>query len=108
MAALTRRPPAVGPRAGDGARGGRGGGWGRRLGWAGLLVTVLALCGCYSSNRLLLDPEAAVRPLDEGVYEREDAEHERVRLTREPDGWYGVERVEANGAIGETRRTLFN
>jgi hypothetical protein len=73
-----------------------------------LLFAAVALSACYASNRLLLDPDAAAHPLDDGVYERSDAEHQRIRLSRTPDGWYSVEDVNANGTIGQTRRALFN
>jgi len=73
-----------------------------------LCFTALALSACYASNRLLLDPDAAVRPLEDGVYERADAEHQRIRITRDPDGWYSVEDFNANGTIGQTHRALFN
>jgi hypothetical protein len=71
------------------------------------MVAALTLAGCYTSGRLLLDPDDAVRPFDDGVYERADASHDAYRLTREPDGWYGVEQVNANGTLGQTHRVLF-
>jgi hypothetical protein len=68
----------------------------------------LALCACYASNALLLDTDAAAHPLADGVYERADAQHERLQLTREADGWYDVEDFNPNGTIGETRKVLLN
>jgi hypothetical protein len=73
-----------------------------------LVLAALTLGACYASNRLLLDTDAAAHPLEDGVYERADAEHERIRLSRDPDGWYDVEQFNPNGTIGETRRVLFN
>jgi hypothetical protein len=72
------------------------------------VLAALALSACYASNTLLLDPDAAAHPLADGVYERADAEHERIQLTREADGWYDVEQFNANGTIGETRKVLLN
>jgi hypothetical protein len=71
-----------------------------------LCLAALALGACYASNMLLLDPEAAAHPLDDGVYERDSGD--RWRVTLDPDGWYRVEQFNANGTIGETRRVLFN
>lgn len=73
-----------------------------------LAVAALALSGCYVSDRLLLDPTAAAHPLDDGVYVRDGDESDKIRITQEPDGWYGVETYNDNGTIGETRRVLAN
>ncbi len=72
-----------------------------------LALAALMLAGCYISNRLLLDPEAAAHPLDDGVYARADGS-DRWRVSRALDGWYAVEHYNMNGTIGETRRVLFN
>jgi hypothetical protein len=73
-----------------------------------MALSVVPLAGCYTSNGLLLDADAAVRPLADGLYERADAEHERIQVSRQPDGWYVVEPFNPNGTIGETRKVLFN
>jgi hypothetical protein len=73
-----------------------------------ILLAALTLAACYASNILLLDPDAAVHPLDDGVYQRDDADHERLQVSRDPDGWYRVEQFNANGTIGDTKRVLFN
>lgn len=73
-----------------------------------LAVAAIVLSGCYTSTELLLDPDAAAHPLADGVYERTDADHERFRITLEPDGWYDAEDFDANGAIGETHKVLLN
>jgi hypothetical protein len=73
-----------------------------------LIAAALALSACYASHRLLLDADAAAHPLDDGVYERDGEDHERLRLTRDPDGWYRVEAFNPNGMIGQTRRVLLN
>jgi hypothetical protein len=72
----------------------------------------IALCGlllaaCYASPSLLLDADAAVQPLLDGVYLRDGDPADRFQLTETADGWYRVERFNANGTIGETHRALF-
>jgi hypothetical protein len=78
------------------------------LGAALGLIAALALAACYTSNALLLDPDAAVHPLADGVYERADASHERYRISLTPDGWYDVEDFNPNGTIGLTHKVVFN
>jgi hypothetical protein len=75
---------------------------------AALAAAALTLCGCYASDRLLLDPEQAVHPLDDGVYVRDGDPTDRFRLTLEPDGWYEAEDFDPNGAIGATHHVLLN
>jgi hypothetical protein len=72
------------------------------------LLAALALSACYASHGLLLDPDAAAHPLDDGVYERAGDEPDRWRVERDPDGWYRIEQFNPNGTIGQTRRVLFN
>jgi hypothetical protein len=67
----------------------------------------LALAACYASPGLLLDADAAVQPLLDGVYARDGDPADRFQLTESADGWYRVERFNANGTIGETHRALF-
>ncbi len=73
-----------------------------------LLIAAVSLGACYASRGLLLDPDAAVHPLDDGVYQRDGGDHERLRIDRDPDGWHRVEQFNPDGTIGETRRVLFN
>jgi hypothetical protein len=72
-----------------------------------LALLTLALCACYASPGLLLDADAAVQPLLDGVYARDGDPADRFQLTETADGWYRVERFNANGTIGETHRALF-
>ena len=86
----------------------------------GLVLALTAVClgGCYASDSLLLDADAAVHPLEDGVYMRDgDAKGGAApnpgegggwRLTLDADGWYEVERLAANGAAGQTGRVLLN
>ena len=76
-------------------------------------LILLALCGlllsgCFASSGLLLDADAAVHPLADGVYVRDGDPDDRVRLSVQADGWYLAERFNENGTIGETQRALFN
>ena len=73
------------------------------------LLALLSLClaGCYASPGLLLDSDEAVQPLLDGVYVRDDDPADRFQLTETADGWYRIERYNANGTIGETHRALF-
>jgi hypothetical protein len=73
-----------------------------------IALAAVALAACYASNRLLLDPDAAAHPVDDGIYVRDGDPTDRFRLTLEPDGWYDVEQFDPNGAIGETKRILVN
>ncbi len=73
-----------------------------------LLFAALLLSACYASDRLLLDPDAAVQPLADGLYARQDGDPARFQLTREPDGWYRAEAVEPGGLLGESHRLLVN
>jgi hypothetical protein len=73
-----------------------------------LVAAAVALGACYVSHRLLLDPDAAVHPLEDGVYERDGGDHTRWRVGFDPDGWYRVETFNPDGTIGQTRRALFN
>ena len=66
----------------------------------------LALAGCYASSGLLLDADAAVQPLIDGVYVRDGDPTDRFQLTQIAGGGYRVERFNANGTIGETHRIL--
>ena len=68
----------------------------------------MALTACYASPALLLDPDEAAHPLDEGVYERGDGDHARFRVILGSDGWYQVEPIEAGGLIGQSHRVLLN
>jgi hypothetical protein len=70
-------------------------------------IAALSLAACYTSGHLLLDPDEAAHPFEDGTYERADDSHAGYHLSREPDGWYGVEEVNANGTLGQTRRVLF-
>lgn len=71
-----------------------------------ILFAALLLSACYDSDQLLLDPDAAVRPLADGLYVRQGGDKARFQLTQEPDGWYRVEAVEADGLLGESHRVL--
>ena len=79
--------------------------------WKAIAVAIgfcgLALCACYASPGLLLDADAAVQPLLDGVYARDGDPADRFQLSETADGWYRVERFNANGTIGETHRALF-
>ncbi|MDR3512419.1 MAG: hypothetical protein P4L73_12350 [Caulobacteraceae bacterium] len=71
-------------------------------------LAALTLGGCYISKVLLLDSDTAAHPLADGIYERDGGDHDRFRIGLDPDGWYRVEKIDAGGAIGQTRRALFN
>lgn len=73
---------------------------------AALIAAALSLCGCYASNRLLLNPDEAVHPLDDGVYVRDGDPTQKFRLQLRPDGWYDVDDYDPNGMIGATHRVL--
>ena len=62
-----------------------------------IAVAATALVACYASNRLLLDPDAAVDPVDDGTYVRDGDDTDRFRLTLAPDGWYGSSRSTPTG-----------
>lgn len=72
-----------------------------------LAAATLTLAACYASPALLLDPDAAVHPIEDGVYQR-DGDDTRYRVSLGSDGWYRIEEVEAAGLIGETHRVLLN
>ena len=76
-------------------------------------LLILAVCGlllsaCYSSSGLLLDADAAVHPLPDGVYARIGGSDDRWKVSLQADGWYLVEHYNDNGTLGESRRALFN
>lgn len=71
-----------------------------------LVASSAGLSACYVSGDLLLDPADAAHPLADGVYVRQGDPGDRFRLTLEPDGWYAVERLGADGVLGETHRVL--
>jgi len=74
---------------------------------AGLIALVgLVLSSCYASDRLLIDPDDAVHPIEDGVWVRDGDPRDKAQITLEPDGWYAVARYDANGLIGETHRVL--
>ena len=75
-----------------------------------LIVALAAvlLAGCYASGNLLLDADAPAHPLEDGTYSRDGDPADALRVTLTPDGWYSVERFNANGTIGQTERALFN
>ena len=64
------------------------------------------LAGCYASSGLLLDADAAVQPLLDGVYVRDDDPEDRFQLTQTAGGGYRVERFNVNGTIGQTHHIL--
>jgi hypothetical protein len=66
----------------------------------------MLLSGCYASPGLLLDSDAAVQPLADGVYARDGDPADRFHLTQTADGGYRAERFNANGTLGETHRLL--
>ena len=66
----------------------------------------LLLSGCYVSDRLLLDLDAAAHPIEDGVYVRDGDPSDRMQITLEPDGWYAVAKYNPNGLIGRTHRVL--
>jgi len=71
-------------------------------------VCAFVLSGCYASTSLLLDPDAAVQPLPDGVYTRDGDPDDRFQISVQSDGWYRAERFNDNGTIGETERVLVN
>jgi hypothetical protein len=71
------------------------------------LGAIVAIAACYASPRLLLDPDAAAHPIEDGVYQRA-GEADRFRVNLGSDGWYRIEKVEPGGLIGETHRVLLN
>ena len=79
----------------------------RLLAYLAVLAAALTLAACYTSADLLLDADDAAHPFEDGVYVRSDPSHQAYHLAREPDGWYGVEEVNANGTLGQTHRVLF-
>lgn len=70
------------------------------------LSALMPLCACYGSDGLLLDADAAVHPLEDGVYARAGDAQDALRISAAPDGWYRVEQVGANGLLGETHKVL--
>jgi len=84
----------------------RGGG-ARKAATLALILCGLLLGGCYASSGLLLEADAAVQPLLDGVYAREGDPGDRFQVTQATDGWYRVDNFNANGTIGETHRVLF-
>jgi hypothetical protein len=78
------------------------------LALAAFLLAGAALADGYASDGLLLNPDASVQPLLEGTYVREGDPTDRFRLTLDADGWCEMERIDANGTIGETHRVLIN
>lgn len=72
-----------------------------------LAFAALALAACYASPVLLLDPDQAAHPIDDGIYQRagDDA---RYRVSLGSDGWYRIEQVEQGGLIGQSHRVLLN
>jgi hypothetical protein len=54
------------------------------------LAAALWLCGCYASERLLLDPARAAHPLAAGRQQAAGASTETVEVRLEPDGWYRI------------------
>lgn len=73
--------------------------------WVVLAAALLA--ACYASPALLLDPDAAAHPIEDGVYQRE-GEDSRYRVSLGSDGWYRIEEIQAGGLIGESHRALLN
>jgi len=73
---------------------------------AAIILCALVLCGCYVSPGLLLDPDDAVQPLIDGVYVRDGDPTDRLQLTQTADSGYRVEKVNANGTIGETHKII--
>jgi hypothetical protein len=73
-----------------------------------LALAALSLAACYASPILLLDPSEAAHPLEDGVYQRDDGEGARFRVSLGSDGWYSIEQVEVGGLIGESHRVLLN
>ena len=72
-----------------------------------VVLAALVLEGCYGSPRLLLDPDEAVHPIADGVYQRQ-GEADRYRISLGSDGWYEIEPVEADGMIGQSHHVLLN
>jgi hypothetical protein len=70
-----------------------------------MIVGALVLAACYASPALLLDPDAAAHPIEDGTYQR-DGEDARYRVSLGSDGWYRIEPIEAGGLIGESHRAL--
>ena len=66
------------------------------------LALTLLLCACYASPALLFDAAEAVQPLADGAYRRPDGTG--FRVTQALGGAYRVERLDARGLAGETRR----
>ena len=71
------------------------------------LLAALTLAACYASPALLLEPDAAAHPIEDGVYQRE-GEETRYRVSLGSDGWYRIEEIQAGGLIGESHRALLN
>jgi hypothetical protein len=71
-------------------------------------LAALTLSGCYVSDALLLNPDAAAHPLEDGVYERPGQHEDRAQVTLRPDGWYDISNFNPNGTIGDTHRVLMN
>jgi hypothetical protein len=81
----------------------------RLLALAALACASLFLSGCYVSDGLLLNPDAAAHPLDDGVYQRPGGgDDDKMQVSLRPDGWYDVSSFNPNGTIGESHRVLLN
>src|SRR5262249_22726546 len=68
-------------------------------------LVLLAICGgllsgCYESQDLLLDRDAARQPLAAGEHRLigEDGTVTQLRFSLQPDGWYEVQEITADGA----------
>lgn len=72
-----------------------------------LALAAWVLSACYGSPALLLDPDEAVHPIEEGIYQR-DGDGARYRVSLGSDGWYLVEPIEPGGLIGQSHRVLLN
>jgi hypothetical protein len=72
-----------------------------------VVAGALALCACYASPSLLLDPDDAAHPIEDGVYQRQ-GEADRLRVSLGSDGWYRIEQIEPDGLIGQSHRVLLN
>jgi len=67
-----------------------------------LLACGVLLSGCYESQDLLLDKDAALQPLRAGVHTliAEDGTVTRLSLSLDPDGWYEVQEIKDGGGDG--------
>jgi hypothetical protein len=69
----------------------------------------LLLAGCYSSTKMLLDPQAARQPWPSSTWsETHNGAVKHYRATKRSDGWYDYGQLHADTGKWEVRKVLLN